>query len=275
MAITSPVVMKVGGDIVADSALLTALVQQVKAYVSSGGRVVIIHGGGPQATALTRRLGLQVNVVGGRRITAPEVLDVMKMTLAGAVNVDISAAFRAQSVPALGLSGVSAALVDAVKRPPRVVSGCGDDPVDFGEVGDVSGVNSEAIHRLLSVGFVPVISSLAATADGRILNINGDIVACHVATALPATRLVLVTSADGVFRDLSDPSSRFPRLTVSEARSLIDDGTVHSGMIPKLEEAFRVLDAGVPHVRICAITTGGLFDGVESGRSQTGTWLVP
>ena len=267
--------MKVGGDIVADGALLRLLVQQVKAYASSGGRVVLIHGGGPQATALTRRLGLQVNVVGGRRITAPEVLDVMKMTLAGSVNVDISAAFRAQGVPALGLSGVSAGLVDAVKRPPRVVSGCGDEPVDFGEVGDVAGVNAGAIHRLLSAGFVPVISSLAATADGRVLNINGDIVACSVATALTATRLVLVTSADGVFRDLADPSSRFPHLTVSAARRLIEEGIVHSGMIPKLEEAFRVLDAGVPYVRICAIAEGALFDTLDPQSAQTGTWLLP
>ena len=275
MAIGPPFVLKVGGDIVANGPSLHGMVEQVKACVDAGGRVVIIHGGGPQATALTHRLGLSPNVVGGRRITSPEVLDVMKMTLAGAVSVDLAAAFRAHGVEALGLSGVSAGLVEAVKRPPRVVSGCGEEPVDFGEVGDVIDVNADAIHRLLNAGFVPVISSLAATAAGRVLNINGDIVACHVAVSLQAKGLILLTKTDGVFRDLSDPSTRFPRLTVAEAQTLIDDGIVHSGMIPKLEEAFRVLRAGVSQVRICAIGGASILSEDQPVTTASGTLLVP
>ena len=253
MAIGPPFVLKVGGDIVANGPTLHSMVEQVKACVDAGGRVVIIHGGGPQATALTHRLGLNPNVVGGRRITSPEVLDVMKMTLAGAVSVDLAAA----------------------KRPPRVVSGCGEAPVDFGEVGDVIDVNADAIHRLLNAGFVPVISSLAATAAGRVLNINGDIVACHVAVALQAKGLILLTKTDGVFRDLSDPSTRFPRLTVAEAQALIDDGIVHSGMIPKLEEAFRVLRSGVSQVRICAIGGASILSEDQHVTTASGTLLVP
>jgi acetylglutamate kinase len=250
---TEPLVVKLGGDVVADPSVLNNLLTDVASYVRTGNRVVMIHGGGPQATALTRRLGLEAIMVGGRRITSPETLEVMKMTLGGSVSVDLAAACRAVGLPGVAVSGVSVGLVNAVKRPARIVSGCGPDPVDFGEVGDVKSVNVAAIHALLDAGFVPIISSLAATDEGRVLNINGDIVACDVAIALNAACLILLTAVDGVFEDLSNPTTRLAHLRVAEARALIDSDTVHGGMIPKLEESFRALKAGVGKVRICAV----------------------
>jgi acetylglutamate kinase len=198
----------------------------------------------------------------------------MKMSLAGSVNVDLVAAAQAAGIRALGLSAVSAGIIKAEKRPPRVVSGCGPEPVDFGEVGDVVAVDIEALNALLLAGFVPLVSSLAATQEGRVLNINGDVVACHVASALTARCLVLITGVDGVFKDLNDPHSRFPRLTISEAEQLIQKGIVAAGMIPKLEEAFKSLREGVKKVRICSVNSPGFLKDALTDNLDYGTTLV-
>lgn len=271
---TAPVVLKIGGELIADPARRAWVASELAALVRLGGSAVVVHGGGPQATALTTRLGLEPNVVGGRRITSPEVLEVMKMTLAGQVSVDLAAACRAAGVRALGLAGVSAGLVRAKKRPPRVVSGCGDAPIDFGEVGDVTGVDAEALMALVGAGFVPLVSSLGADDAGRVLNINADIVANDVALAVRAPALVMLTGVNGVLRDLNDPLSRYPVLTVAEAKGLIADGTVKGGMIPKLEESFRLLDKGVG--RVCILEAGrpGALSAVLSGSTEQGTVLV-
>ncbi len=269
----SLVVVKIGGDVVADSQGLSKLIVEFEALHAQGSKLIVIHGGGPQATRLTQRLGLQPTVVGGRRITSPEVLEVMKMTLAGSVSVDLMAACRAHKLPALGLSGVSAGLIRATKRPPRIVSGCGDEAVDFGEVGDVIGVNTQAVLALLDAGFIPMISSLSGDENGRVLNINADIVACQMAIALQADALLLVTGADGVMADLEIADSRYPELTVSEAKSLITDGTVYGGMIPKLEESFRVVEAGVGRVIILRMGTRGCISTAIAGSTDHGTTL--
>lgn len=274
MSSAGVVVIKVGGDVVADPSRRALFVDELGRLHASARRVVVLHGGGPQATALTRRLGLVPNVVGGRRITSPEVLDVMKMTLAGSVSVDLTAACRGAGLPALGVAGVSAGLIRARRRPPRVVSGCGDEPVDFGEVGDVVGVDAAAIGRLLDAGFLPVLSSLSADDSGRVLNINADIVACSAAIGLRAVALVLLTGANGVMRALDDPTTRYPRLSVDEARGLIVDGTVQGGMIPKLEEAFRVLATGVGEVCILPGGVEGAITGALAGSDRWGTVLV-
>ena len=269
-----PLVIKIGGDLIADRDRLFPLVSALAELIKTGEQAVVIHGGGPQATALTKRLHLAPTLIGGRRVTSPEVLEIMKMSLAGSVNVDLVAAAQAAGIRALGLSAISAGIIKAVKRPPRVISGCGPDPVDFGEVGDVAGVDKEALSALLEAGFVPLVSSLAATQEGRVLNINGDVVACHVAGALKARCLVLITGVDGVFQDLNDPLSRFPRLTIREAENLIQEGVVAAGMIPKLEEAFKCLRAGVGKVRICSVNREGFLREALSDSLEYGTALV-
>ena len=266
-------VIKVGGDVVANPELRHGFAAELAELHAAGHRLVVLHGGGPQATRLTKRLGLKPNIVGGRRITDAEVLEVMKMTLAGQVNVDLTAACRAAGVPGLGISAVSG-VVSAVKRPPRTVSGCGPDPVDFGEVGDVTGVDHTGVAALLDAGFVPLISSLSADPTGRVLNINADIVACDMAIGLGAANLALLTGANGVMRELSDPTSRYPRLTIAEATALIQTGIVAGGMIPKLEEAFRVLRAGVAAVHILPAGRPGALAGALKGATDFGTTLV-
>ena len=246
----SLVVIKLGGDVVGRPGLdkptseLLAISHDVAAVASQGTRLVLVHGGGPQATALQKALGQEPNVVAGRRITDGPALEVMKMAVAGQVNVDLCAALVASGARPVGLHGVSGQVIRATKRPPRVVGGGGSEPIDFGLVGDVVSINTELLALLCSRGFIPVIACLGCSDQGQPLNINADIVANKVAKALEADHLVLVTGTPGVLRDINDGQSRIERLTASEARAAIADGTIAGGMIPKIEESLVILEQG-------------------------------
>jgi acetylglutamate kinase len=257
-------VVKVGGNVVAGDAM-SAIADGIAALCGRGDRVAMVHGGGPQATALQERLGQEPNVIGGRRITDADALEVMKMVVGGQLNVDLCAALLAAGARPVGLHGASSLAVEARVRPPRVVSGCGPDPVNFGLVGDVVGFNRELLDLLQSAGYVPVIACLGAQPDGVVLNINADIVANQLAEAIAADHLVLVTSAPGVLRNIDDATSRIERLTASEARAAIADGTVAGGMIPKLEESIRVLSSGVGSIHIVGdLGPGDLLREIDS-----------
>jgi acetylglutamate kinase len=187
------------------------------------------------------------------------------------LNVDLVAALRADGVPAFGVSGASG-VIRAHRRPPRVVSGAGDAPIDFGLVGDIDGFDVEMLDALDARDALPVLACLGADAGGMVLNINADVVASQLAAAVRAGALVACTSVGGVRRDKDDPATRLARLTVAEAKAAIADGTVQGGMIPKLEEAFAPLAAGVAAVHIVApseIATSLLEPG------SVGTLLVP
>ncbi len=238
-----PIVIKLGGEVVGGP-VGAAVAADVAALCDAGARVVVVHGGGPQATSLQKSLGIEPQIVGGRRITDAPTLDVMKMVVAGKVNVDLCGQLMAAGARPVGLHGASSAVVRGVKRPPRVVSGGGPDPIDFGLVGDISGFNRELLDLLAFAGYVPVLACLAADGQGQVLNVNADIVANQLASAIDASALVLVTSTPGVLRDVKDPGSRLRTLTVAQARAAIADGTVTGGMIPKLEESIGALGDG-------------------------------
>jgi acetylglutamate kinase len=270
----TPVVIKLGGEVVA-SAYMPVIAADVAAMQALGERVVIVHGGGAQATDLQKRLGQTPNIVAGRRITDADALEVIKMVVAGKMNVDACAALLAAGAKPVGLHGASSLAVRAVKRPPRVVAGAGDEPVDFGLVGDVISVNHELIALLLGHGYVPVIACLGADERGTVLNINADVVANRVATELGAKALVLVSEVPGVLRDVAEPSSRIPRLDVAEARRAIADGVVTRGMIPKLEESFAAIAEGVRAVHIVGKLGRGDLAREIAQPGSVGTVLVP
>ncbi|HLK89411.1 MAG TPA: acetylglutamate kinase [Polyangia bacterium] len=244
------IVIKLGGDVLAAPALGVAAVEIARAR-GEGRRLVVVHGGGPQTTELSKRLGIEPQIVGGRRITDAAALDVVKMVVAGRLNVDLVAALRAAGVPAVGLSG-SSGVVRAHRRPPRVVSGSDGAAVDFGLVGDVDGFDRALLDGLDAAGYLPVVACLGAGPAGETLNINADVVASQLAAALGSPALVACTAVGGVRRDKDDPTTRLPRLTVAEARAAIAGGVVQGGMIPKLEEAFAPLAAGVGAVHVVA-----------------------
>ncbi|MGB1700484.1 MAG: acetylglutamate kinase, partial [Nannocystaceae bacterium] len=152
-------VLKFGGDVVADGAVLLAVLRDVRALVEDGWRFVLVHGGGPQASALQTRLGMSAHKVAGRRVTDEPTLQVMKQVLAGEVSVDVVAAARAAELRAVGISGVSDGLVSATRRPPIEVPG-EEAPVDFGLVGQITEVRSEVVTHLWGGGFTPVVNSL-------------------------------------------------------------------------------------------------------------------
>ena len=267
------VVVKVGGEIV-ESAALSAVATDVARLVARGDRVVLIHGGGPQATALQRRLGQEPNIVGGRRITDEAALDVMKLVVGGRLNIDLCAALLRAGARPVGLHGASSLAVEARRRPPRIVSGCGPEPIDFGLVGDVIGFNEELLALLLGAGFVPIIACLGAQVDGTVLNINADIIASQLARTMGADHLMLVTSTRGVLRNVEDPSTKIPTLTVAQAHAAIADGTVTGGMIPKLEESMRIIGDGVGSVHIVGqLEEGQLLSEIDAPGS-VGTALL-
>jgi len=268
-------VIKVGGNVV-ESPVIDAVASDVARLVRRGDRVVMVHGGGPQATAVQKTLGQTPNIVAGRRITDPETLDVMKMVVGGRLNIDLCAALLRAGVQPIGLHGASSRAVAATRRPPGVMAGAGDEPIDMGLVGDVTGVNRELLALLLGAGYTPVLACLAADPDGQLLNINADVVANQVADVLGAAHLVLVTGTPGVLRDVEDPSSRIACLTVAEARAAIADGTVSGGMIPKLDESIRVLEGGrVGSIRIVGDLAPGDLLGEIDDPGRVGTALLP
>lgn len=235
----------------------------------------MVHGGGPQTTALQKKLGQEPRIIAGRRVTDDDALDAIKMTVAGKLNSELCALLLAAGARPVGLNGSSARVIAAEKRPPRLVKGGGDEPIDFGHVGDVTGVNDAFLSLLLSNGYTPVLACLGADARGFIYNINADAVANGLARALSADRLVLVTSAPGVLRDVNDVSSRIPRLTRAEAERAIADGSVGGGMIPKLEESFAALASGVRGVHVVGNISAGDLEREITSPGSVGTALLP
>lgn len=234
--------IKVGGKIVEEDATLCKLLDD---FASISGRKLLVHGGGRSATRLAARLGIESQMVNGRRITDAETLKVVTMVYGGLVNKGIVAGLQARGVNALGLTGADMDVIRSVKRPVQ--------DVDYGFVGDVRQVDADLLGDLIHRGIVPVMAPLTHDGQGHILNTNADTIAGETAKAL-ATRfdvtLVYCFEKRGVLRDEQDDSSVIPQITPDEFQRLVADGTIQGGMIPKLENAFDALRAGVSQVII-------------------------
>jgi len=244
-------VLKAGGALCGDPSEIRELVEQMSVLHELGIRVVLVHGGGPQTTALSTRLGLETTFVEGRRVTSPQTLDVAIMTICGSVNTALVAACRAAGLPAVGLSGIDAGLVRAQRRAP-VLTDLGQGPVaiDYGLVGDVVAVDSTLVDRLLDNGFVPIISPLCADDSGQVLNVNADTVASRIATQLRAGKLLFLTDTPGILEDKSNPATLVSYTDIAGLRQLIDRGIVDSGMLPKAQAAISALEGGVGRVHL-------------------------
>lgn len=246
----STFVIKLGGESMVSHEVLERLIEDVSLLYLVGLRVVLVHGGGIHVTRLAEQLGVETKFVGGRRITDEASLDVLKMVLSGKISVEILSMLKKKGVKAMGVSGVSAGVIEARRRPPTAVSGSNGEIVDFGEVGDIVRIDTELISMLLDAGYVPVLSPLGADADGNVLNINADTVACRLAASLRAQKLLLMTGTLGVMADLGDATSLISRLSADEARKAIEQGIIKGGMIPKIEEALRAIEGGAGQVHI-------------------------
>jgi acetylglutamate kinase len=245
-------VVKLGGEVMADSAAMDSAAAQVALLSSLGIRVVVVHGGGPQASALSRRLGHEPRMVAGRRVTDDVALEVATYVYAGRLNVEALSALRRHGVHAVGLSGIDANLVTAHRRAPKVVTldDGTEQTVDFGHVGEIDQIDPRAILHLLDARYVPVVASLAGDADGAVYNINADTLAEELAVALEARKLVFLTAAPGLLRNLADPSSLVNFADASDLAALFSSGAIAGGMRPKVEACLRAAARGVERTHI-------------------------
>ncbi len=250
---TDPIIIKFGGEVVENEQLLSNLACSIKKLHQAGEKLILVHGGGPVATKLSKKLQLTPKMVGGRRITCKETLDVMKMSLSGIVNSNVLAILKKNSLPGVSASGIS--FINATTRPPRAVSGSDGKLIDFGYVGDIIDIDPDYLGQLLKLKYIPVVSPLCCDISGKMLNINADTVSTQIAKYTKAKALILVTAIGGVYRDINSANSRFRSLTIEQAKNLILDGTIQGGMIPKLEEGFKLLDNRLSYFHIVGVDT--------------------
>lgn len=241
-------VLKVGGEVFADPAATHALMEQVGILHQVGILVVLIHGGGPQSTQLAAALGLETTFVEGRRVTDGDSLAVATMVLNGQINTRILATCRDLQIPAVGISGLDAGLIEARRRPP--VARAGEAPVDYGFVGDIEAVNADILRKQLENGFMPVVSPLSCDASGTVLNINADTVAAAIAAELNAEKLILATGAPGILEDVDDPLSLISYIDRAALKKLKADGKLADGMLPKAAAIDSAIENGVSRVHI-------------------------
>ncbi|MBI2520652.1 MAG: acetylglutamate kinase [Bdellovibrio sp.] len=245
------IVIKFGGEVAESSEGLSNLIHSVARLHGEKQDIVLVHGGGPQATLLSRRLNLEPVMVGGRRVTDQETLEVMKMTLPGVINSNVLAMIHKFKLPGVSVSGIG--VVRATKRPPKAVSGSEGKLVDFGLVGDIVEIRPKYLQYLVAGRYIPVLSPLCCDDDGTILNINADTVAVQIAQVLKADKLVLITQIGGVFEDIHNPQSKYAVLKMSDAQEKIKKGIIKGGMIPKLEEGFKLLKEDLDSFHIVGV----------------------
>ena len=260
------IVVKYGGAAMAHAELRDAVFRDLALLTSVGVQPVVVHGGGQEINTWLQRLAIPAEFRDGLRVTDPDTMDVVEMVLVGRVNKQIVNGLNKLGARAVGLSGSDGQLVEA--RP------WGDG--SHGLVGDVARVNPDVLEPLLDKGYVPVISSVAATRDGVAHNINANTVAGELAAALEAEKLVLLTDTPGILRDREDPGSLIHQLRLSEARQLITDGIVAGGMTPKTECCIRalaqgvaaahILDGRVPHALLLEVFTDAGIGTMVMGR---------
>ncbi len=232
------IVVKYGGAAMEQAGLAGSFGQDVALLQSAGITAVIVHGGGPQVTQVSARLGIETTFVDGVRVTDAETLDVATMVLAGKLNTEVVSTLAAGGVPAVGLSGVDGGLLLARRQAAP----------DLGFVGEVVHVNVEVLRTLTDRRFVPVVASIAVDETGQAYNVNADVVASELAVALGAEKLVFLNDVPGVIGPTGDLLSE---LSAEQCRGLLAKaGVVAGGMIPKLESAVRALEAGVGRIHL-------------------------
>jgi acetylglutamate kinase len=269
---SAPVVVKLGGELVAEPRGLAGLATALARAVREGEPLVVVHGGGPQVSALSERLGARPELVNGRRITDGVALEAVKLALAGKIRSEIVAALQARGLRAVGVSGIDAGMLQVRRRPVVAVpDGTTVRRIDFGFVGDVHGVDPSLLLHLLRDGYVPVLAPLAADRAGTILNVNADTVASALAVALRAKRFVVLTAVPGVYRDFPNRKGRERELTVDQAERMLSAGVAAGGMHPKLAACVVAVRGGVREARIASGRSSRAVHGAVVGAGGAGT----
>jgi acetylglutamate kinase len=240
----STVVVKYGGNAMIDPELQRAFAADMVFMRYAGLKPVVVHGGGPQISAMLKRLGIASEFRGGLRVTSPEAMDVVRMVLVGQVGRELVGLINEYGPFAVGLSGEDAKLFTAVRRHAYVDG----EAVDVGLVGDVEHVNVGAVADLIAAGRIPVISTVAPDSDGVLHNLNADTAASALAIALEARKLVVLTDVPGLYTDWPDTASLVSRIDTDELAALLP--RLESGMVPKMEACLRAVRGGVPAAHV-------------------------
>jgi acetylglutamate kinase len=267
-------VVKAGGGVFADVESTRLLIEQLAILHYFGVRVVMVHGGGPQLTALSESLGLATQIVNGRRVTDEKSIEVTAMVLNGLINTRILAICRDLNIDAVGISGVDAGLVRARRRAPVKLEDGSERMIDYGFVGDVDAVNTAVLLKLLDNGLMPVVSPLSADEKGVLLNINADTVAAAIGAAVQAEKLILCTGAPGILENPADPGSLISYTDLRGLQRLRAAGALLDGMLPKAQAIEDAIRGGVRRVHIVSYKSGEGILGEVFTNEGTGTLVV-
>ena len=242
------VVIKYGGNAMTNDELKEAVMRDIVLLSEVGIKVVLVHGGGPEINAMLKRVGIESRFIGGLRYTDADTMDIVKMVLTGKVNKELVSALQLHGGKAIGLCGMDGEMIVAEKK---------QGEIDLGFVGDIKKVTTKPIIDAINNGYVPIIATVATSADGQAYNINADTAAARIASCLRAENLILMTDIAGLLENKDDPSTLIPTVQVSEVAYLKSSGIISGGMIPKIDccvEAVRrgvkktcIIDGRVPH----------------------------
>ena len=233
------IVIKYGGNAMINEQLKEQVMEDIALLWLIGVKVVLVHGGGPEINEMMDKLGKKPEFVDGLRVTDKETVDIVQMVLAGKVNKSLVTLLQSKGGHAVGLSGIDGGLIEADFKDERL-----------GYVGKITKVRPQPINDLLEKNYIPVVSTVASDRQGNVYNINGDTAAAHIAGALGAERLIMMTDIAGILRDKDDPKTLIPHITVEEARELYAEGVISGGMIPKVDCCIEALRRGVQNVVI-------------------------
>lgn len=233
------VVVKYGGNAMVNDKLKEQVMEDIVLLWLIGVKVVLVHGGGPEISETMKKLGKKSEFVDGLRVTDKETVDIVQMVLAGKVNKSLVTYLETKGGKAMGISGIDGRLIEAEMKDERL-----------GYVGEIKKINITPVLDLLEKGYIPVVSTVACDKFGNTYNVNGDTAAAHIAGALSAKRLIMMTDIAGILRDKDDPSTLIPHVTVEEAHALREEGIISGGMIPKVECCVKAIEKGVKNVII-------------------------
>ena len=233
------VVVKYGGNAMINESIKQQVMEDIVLLWLIGVKIVLVHGGGPEISEIMQKLGKKPEFVNGLRVTDKETVDIVQMVLAGKVNKTLVNLLESKGGKAMGISGMDGCLIEAKMKNEKL-----------GYVGEITKINIDPVTDLLEKGYIPVISTVGCDKEGNTYNINGDTAAAHIAGALNAERLIMMTDIVGLLRDKDDPSTLIPAITIAEAEALEETGVISGGMIPKIDCCIEAIHEGVKNVII-------------------------
>lgn len=233
------VVVKYGGNAMVNEQLKQQVMEDIALLWLIGVKVVLVHGGGPEISQTMKKMGKESVFVDGLRVTDAETVDIVQMVLAGKVNKDLVNLIQMKGGHAVGLSGIDGGTIEAVMKDEKL-----------GYVGKITKIRTQPILDLLEKNYIPVVSTIASDRQGNTYNINGDTAAAHIAGALEAERLIMMTDIAGVLEDKDDPTTLIPHITLEQAKTLYESGVISGGMIPKVDCCVEAINHGVKNVVI-------------------------